>query len=451
MRTHLPRRVAVFATVLTLGVVGFAGTAAAGGASADHRSGNQFKRVGYFTQWGIYSGNFVKRVETSGQAAKLTHINYAFGNVSSDGKCFEVNAAGLGDAWADYQRPATADDAVDGVADSWGQPLAGNFLQLRKLKARHPNLKVLMSLGGFTWSKFFSDAALTKQSRQAFVASCIDLFIKGNLPQLADDPSGGPGVAAGVFDGFDIDWEWPANNLIGGTSRPEDKANFTKLLREFRDQLDAYGRKVHKHFQLTAFLPANPVNIDAGFESHKIFHELDFATVQGYDFHGTWESQTNQQSALRQPAGDPVAHDFTVESTVDAWLKRGAPRHEIVVGMPYYSRGWTGVPDVNHGLFQPSTGPAAGAVEAGVNNYKDLVGLVGSKFTLFRDNRAGFAWLYDGTNFWTFDDATVFAQKAAFVRHNELGGAMVWSLDGDDANGTLTDVWFRGLTGHRND
>src|SRR5256886_971524 len=264
MRTNLPRRIAIVGTVLAISVTGFAGNATAG-ENSDHGSNNDFKRVGYFTQWGIYSGNFVKRVETTGQAAKLTHINYAFGNVNAAGKCFEANEAGQGDAWADYQRPATADDSVDGVADSWGQPLAGNFLQLRKLKAKHPNLKVLMSLGGFTWSRNFSDAALTKQSRQAFVASCIDLFIKGNLPQLADDPSGGPGVAAGGFDGLDIDSEWPADKPIRGTSRPEDKANYTKLLNEFRDQLDAYGRKVHKHFELTAFLPANAANIDAGF------------------------------------------------------------------------------------------------------------------------------------------------------------------------------------------
>jgi chitinase len=308
-----------------------------------------------------------------------------------------------------------------------------------------------MSLGGWTQSKYFSDAALTDQSRRTLVASCIDLFIKGNLPQLADDPSGGPGVAAGVFDGFDIDWEWPANNLIGGTSRPEDKANFTKLLDEFRDQLDAYGRKVHKHFQLTAILPANAANIDAGFEVGKIFRQLDFATVQGYDFHGTWESQTNQQSALRQPAGDPVSPDFTVKSTVEAWLTRGAPRSEIVVGMPYYSRGWTGVPNVNHGLFQSSTGPAPGPVENGIANYKDLAPQVGTKFTLFRDTRAGFAWLYDGTSFWTFDDKRVFAQKTAFIRDNRLGGAMVWSLDGDDDAGTLTDELFRGLNHRRHD
>jgi chitinase len=446
MRRHLPRLLAVVGTALAIGVAGLPGSADAGVVSPDHWRDNHFKRVGYFTQWGFYSGNHAKRVDTTGQADRLTHINYAFANVGPDGKCFESLTAppGQSDPWADYEHTTDAANSVDGVADTWGQPLAGNFLQLKKLKAKHPNLTVLMSIGGFTWSRYFSDAALTDASRKAFVSSCIDLFIKGNLPIL-DGGSGGPGVAAGIFDGFDIDWEWPANNLIGGTSRPVDKANFTLLLKEFRDQLNAYGHQVHRHLQLTAFLPAAPANIDNGFEVRRIFRYLDFATLQGYDFHGTWEKQTNQQSALRQPAGDPVSPDFTVVSTVDAWVSRGAPCHQLVIGMPYYSRGWTNVPNINHGLFQPGPDPAP-AAEPGVANYKDLANH--PTFTLYRDQRAGFAWLFDGTTFWTFDDPAVIAQKTAYIRHNGLGGAMVWELSGDTDTGTLTDALFDGLVRH---
>src|SRR4029450_13531182 len=127
MRKKLPRRLTVVRAVLALGVAGFPGNAVAGDGSTDLFRSGGFKRVGSFTQWGISSGNFVKRVDTTGQAAKLTHINYAFGNVNAAGKCFEANEIGQGDAWADYHRPATADASVDGVADSWGQPLAGNF------------------------------------------------------------------------------------------------------------------------------------------------------------------------------------------------------------------------------------------------------------------------------------------------------------------------------------
>src|SRR5690606_29156817 len=116
----------------------------------------------------------------------------------------------------------TAADSVSGAADSWDQPLAGSFNQLKQLKAKHPDLKVMLSLGGWTWSKNFSAAAATPQSRQHFVSSCIDIYIKGNLPVI--DGRGGAGAAAGVFDGFDLDWEWPGSPN-GNVGNIVDEAN----------------------------------------------------------------------------------------------------------------------------------------------------------------------------------------------------------------------------------
>src|SRR5262245_10544074 len=199
------------------------------------------RQVGYFTQWGIYGRQFyVKNLDTSGAAAQLTHLNYAFANVNEQGRCFESAAPGEGDPWADYQWPVPAELSVDGVGDTWGEPLNGNFGQLLKLKQKYPHLKVLLSIGGWTWSTFYSNAALP-ENRAAFVASCLDIFIKGNLPIL-DGGSGGPASAAGVFDGFDLDWEWPSSEgEPGNVIRPEDKVNFTALLAEFRKQLNALG------------------------------------------------------------------------------------------------------------------------------------------------------------------------------------------------------------------
>lgn len=422
--------------------------AATAAPAGDHD--RSYRKVGYFTQWGIYArGFFVKNLVSSGAAAKLSHVNYAFANVSEDGRCFEANLAGEGDAWADYQRPASAAESVDGVADSPDQALKGNFNQLRKLKARYPHLKVLLSIGGWTWSTYFSNAALTSASREAFVASCIDLFIEGNLPQLGS-VEGGPGSAAGVFDGIDLDWEWPGSEgEPGNVVRPEDKRNFTLLLAEFRRQLDAHGRRSGRHYQLTAFLPADPAAMDAGYQGHRIFRHLDFATVQGYDFHGTWESTTNHQSAIRVPAGQPVLPDFTAKRTIDAWVARGAPRSELVLGLPFYGRGWTGVTGGGDGLFQPAAGAAPGTFEAGYEDYHRLAALPASGFAVYRDNRAGFAWLFDGNTFWTFDDPAVMRLKTAFIRRERLGGAMMWSLDGDSGDGALVDAIHRGLGGGR--
>jgi len=400
-----------------------------------------YKKVGYFAQWGIYGRAFtVKSVDTLGMAGKLTHINYAFANVGADGRCFEANALGQGDAYADYQKSFDAASSVDGVGDTWDQRLKGNFNQLKELKARYPGLKVLISIGGWTYSKYFSDAALTAASRQAMVASCLDIYIKGNLPLIGGDPAGGPGAAFGVFDGVDIDWEWPASaGNTGNIVRPEDRQNFSLLLAEFRRQLDAYGGSVGRSYALSAFLPADPAKITAGIEVPQVFSALDWATVQGYDFHGAWESTTNHQANLYAAAGDPSPRRFSVDLAVTTYTSRGAPARALVVGVPFYGRGWTGVPATNNGLFQPGRA-ATGTWEPGIEDYKKLKSFPGTRY---RDTAAGALWLYDGTNWWSYDDPTVIAQKAAYVKNRGLGGLMAWELDADD--GTLTAAVDSGL------
>jgi chitinase len=412
-----------------------------------HHRAKQAEVVGYFIEWGVYGRSyFVKNVHTSGSADKLTVINYAFGNVAPASADDPGVVCKLADEWADYQRPWLAEESVDGQAVTWPRPILGNFQQLKALKALHPNVKVSISLGGWTFSKYFSDAALTKASRERFVSSCIDLFIKGNIPDPGWGGMGGPGAAAGVFDGIDLDWEWPGSEgNVGNIIRPEDKQNFTKLAREFRAQLDAYGKATGKDYLLTAFLPADSGKIDAGFEAGEIFDSLDFGTVQGYDLHGTWEPTTNHQSNLFTSSKDPASPRYSVDKTVKAYLKRGAPAGDLVVGVPFYSRGWTGVGSANNGLYQTSTGAAPGVWEAGVNDYKVVSGLPG--FTRYWDRRAGAAWLYDGTTFWTYDDPAVMELKAQYVRKNRLGGIMFWELSGDTPEGDLIGAIAGGLSG----
>jgi chitinase len=402
-------------------------------ADASGRGRDDFVKVGYFVQWGIYARSFfVKNLEDNGSAGRLTHINYAFGKVApnDDGEVVCLSA----DPWADYQTSFPVEKDVDGVAETAG-PLLGNFNQLRELKANHPDLKVLISLGGWTLSQYFSDAALTAASRRTLVESCIDLFVEGNLPAV-DGGVGGPGSGAGVFDGIDLDWEWPGSEgHPDNTIRPEDKRNFTKLVAEFRAQLDEAGKQAGKHYELTAFLPAAPAKMDAGFEVRKVFALLDFATVQGYDFHGTWERTTNHQAQLYSPNGDPDPAGFSLDLAIDSYRARGAPAGKLVVGVPYFGRGWAGVPSANNGLYQTSAGAAPGTFEAGVEDFKVLATKPGTRR---HDLVNGAHWLYYDTQWWSYDDAVTVARKMLYVRLNRLGGAMVWSLDGDDGRGTLT-------------
>lgn len=358
---------------------------------------------------------------------------------------------GEADAWADYVRPLDAAGSVDGVADTDTQPLAGNFNQLRELKAKHPGLKVMISLGGWSWSTHFSDAARTAASRKAFVSSCIDLYIKGNLP--VDGARGGEGAAAGLFDGVDIDWEWPGS--AGDTDtvyRPEDKQNFTALVHEFRTQLDAYAKSTAKegngqgrgstpkHYELSAFVPTAPAKIDAGFDVRRIMRDFDFVNLQGYDFHVSGEATTAQQSALY------AKDDFSVDQTVREWIGRGAPARKLVMGMPFYGQGWTGVTGGGDGLGQPATAPAPATWAAGYEDYKALKKLADSgTYTIHRDVRNGHAWLFDGTTLWTYDDPQVLRTKTSYIRQHGLGGAMFWSLDGDTDDGELMTAVDQGL------
>ena len=402
--------------------------------------------VGYFTSWAIYARSYrIKDVATSGSASKLSVINYAFGNVAPDASGDIV--CKLGDEWADYQVPWSAEQSVTGAEVTWPRRILGNFQQLQALKERYPNVRALISLGGWTWSRYFSDAALTAASRERLASSCIDLFIKGNLPDPGWGGMGGPGAAAGVFDGIDLDWEWPGSEgNAGNVIRPVDKQNFTKLVQEFRRQLDAYGTTTGKHYLLTAFLPAAPSKIDAGFEVPSVFATLDFATVQGYDLHGAWEATTNHQANVFASTFDPSSPRFSVDDTVNAYLTRGAVRGKLVIGAPFYSRGWTGVGAANAGLYQPAAGAAPGTWEAGVEDYEVAKSFLNRGFVRYWDGHARTAWLFDGTTFWTFDDPQAMKEKAKYVRKNDLGGIMFWELSGDTPDGELIGSIADGLS-----
>ncbi|UOE45594.1 glycosyl hydrolase family 18 protein [Agromyces larvae] len=358
---------------------------------------------------------------TTGAIDDLTHLNYAFGNVTSDLVCDILDEPGEGDAQNDFVRAVPAADSVDGVADAPDQALAGNFNQLRKLKAAHPDIEVLVSLGGWTWSDHFSEAASTAEGRTALVESCIDLYLRGNLPEVGG--RGGDGAAAGIFDGIDIDWEWPVTGGETANARPEDKENFLALMEEFRTELDALGAETGEQYLLTAFAPAGGWNAgQGGWLDPRLFAAVDFLNVQGYDFHGGWVPNTTGHQGNLHPDGDQN-WGLGLDGAMGMYVAAGARPDQLNAGLAAYGHGWFGVADGSAGWK-----PAAGYI--GTKTYAELR-TVG---TAFFDPAIGASWRYDGDQWWSYDDPTSVTAKAEWLATQGYGGAMWWDLSGDFRN-----------------
>jgi len=415
--------VALFASFLLLN-----GTALAATGAVEH---SDKILAAYFEEWSIYGADFnVADVQNSGAASKLTHLLYAFANVSSNGQC------AIADSWADYQTPYLP--SVSG--QPYTGPLYGNFAALQQLKQLHPGLKVMISIGGAsaTNTANFSAAAATAEGRQQLAASCIDIFIQGNVAQ---------GISTGtLFDGIDVDWEFPTST---------DKQNFTALLAEFRQQLNTLGRQTHTHYLLSIAAPAGSQNY-SNMQLAAVAAQLDFLNMETYDYHGTWETTTNHAAPLLDSPLDPAfGQGLDVNDTVTAYLKAGVPAGKMLLGIPFYGRGWTGVPDVRYGLYQTSTGPApspSGDTLAtdGVATFRTLEQLPATGgYASHRDYFSFADWLYSpaAQTFWTYDDPATVTFKMAYARliDGGLGGAFGWALKDDDSNATLLKTMAQGL------
>jgi chitinase len=411
---------------------------------------NQGKILGgYFEEWSIYyAGYNIANLQQNGVANKLTHLIYAFANVTTT----PAPACSIADSWADYSTPYLP--SVSGTP--YTGPMYGNFAAIQQLKQLHPHLKVLMSMGGASAANLaaFVSASSTQAGRKALASSCIDMFVRGNIA---------PGITApGLFDGFNIDWEFPTAT---------DKQNFTALLKEFRSQLNALEKTTGKQYVLSFDGPAgaqNYVNIDL----RAAAEQVDFITIDGYNYAGSWDSQTNDASPLFDDRKDPLyGQDLDIDATVNAYLRAGVPPWKYTMGVPLYGAGWSGVPKTNHGLYQSSTGPSAVLLANGTGpctdtsgntagcdtlltpgtaTYSTLANLPANGYTQWFDGKRIAVSLYNPTTetFYTYDDPDTAFLKMLYIDvkvPGGLGGAYVWALKDDDANGTMVKTMAAGL------
>ncbi|MEV8594021.1 glycoside hydrolase family 18 protein [Streptomyces sp. NPDC052012] len=385
--------------VLGAGLLAGAGPSTAATSAQEAAAGS--KVVGYFTEWGTYDRKYyVKNIETSGSAEKLTHINYAFGNVTG-GKC------AMGDSYAATERTYTAAESVDGVADTWDQPLRGTFNQLRELKKKHPDLKILWSFGGWTWSGGFGEAA---RNPAAFAQSCFDLV---ENPKWAD-----------VFDGIDIDWEYPNACGLGCDTSGRDA---------YRNLMAALRAKFGSGNLVTAAITADATaggKIDAA-DYAGAAEYVDWYNPMTYDYFGAWDAAgpTAPHSPLTSYEGIPKAALHT-SATIAKLKDLGIPPAKLLLGIGFYGRGWTGVTQDAPG--GSATGPAAGTYEQGIEDYKVLKNKCPATGTV-----GGTAYARCGSDWWSYDTPATIAHKMTYKDQQGLGGTFFWELSGDTADGEL--------------
>ena len=246
------------------------------------------------------------------------------------------------------------------------------------------------------------------------------------------------------FDGADIDWEYPTGSGDSGNiERPEDKANFALLLAELRAQFDAQEAQDGHHYLLTIALGSDASAFQP-LDWATILPSLDWINLMTYDMAGDWSDVTGFNAPLYDSAGS-----LSDDATIKGLLALGVPADKLVMGAPFYGKGWSGVGAINNGLHQPYQSIAAGTSEAGSYDYYDLAANYVGKYPRFWDALAQSPWLYDKASglMIAYDDPELITRKAEYVKANGLGGMMFWEISQDTPDSALLTAMYDGLNG----
>lgn len=363
--------------------------------------------VAYFGQWGAYSDPpyYLRDLVRNGGAGLLDQMNYAHASVSG-GRC------SVADPRADLQTTYTGETSVDGTDDDPASAFRGYFHQLREVKRQFPKLRVLISLEGSS-ADFREDAR--PESRRQFVATCIETFLRGGFAPGISEP--------GLFDGIDIDWEYPER---------EDAGNFRALLEEFRRQMNG----VRPGLTLAIAVGDQP-EMQPGTDLRGVARLVDQVGIMNYDYAGPWNRTTGFLAPLfRRP--DTPRHYGSIAESIALYASAGVPFRKMLMGIPFYGYHWKGVDRANNGLFQRGQG----VVED--EPYR-VIRTLQTSYPTFRDPGSRAPWLFDGANFWTFEDPISVAFKSSYAAHRNLAGIMIWELGEDSAEASLLSAACRSL------
>jgi chitinase len=335
-----------------------------------------------------YVGGYRGLVDINKIAAnKLTHINYAFVNVLSN-------------------RAVLSNLKTDTV----------NLRLLNLLKQKNPDLKILISIGGWSWSENFSDAVLTDTSRKAFAESAVEIVKNYQL------------------DGVDIDWEYPGRpGEEGNVFRPEDKQNFTLMFAELRKSLDRLQRQTKRRMLLTTATGGFPQFLETT-EMDKAAKYLDFVNLMTYDIYSDKFAghHTNLYASSANPDG------LSADKAVKAYIAAGVPVEKLVMGIAFYGRRFLVADSLGTGLGARVVKQSFGK---GFTFMKDSM-IDKGNFKAYWDDKAKAPYMFNATTreFITYDDERSVQAKCAYVLEHKMGGVMFWEYSSDEKEYLLDEI-----------
>jgi chitinase len=375
-------------------------------------NGNSRRVIGYFTSWRTGKDGSPSYLAHNIPWTKVTHINYAFAHIGTDNRV-SVGPAGPGNASTGMEWPG-----VPGAEMDPSLPYKGHFNQLTKFKKQHPDVKTLISIGGWAETGGILNPDGTRNAtgglyRLAQSQASIDTFADSVVTFLRQYG----------FNGADIDYEYatsanhagnPDDFWISDANRGTLMTGYVNLMRTLRSKLDAASVADGKHYLLTAAVASSGWLL-RGAETYQVTQYLDYVNLMSYDLHGSWNHFVGPNAALFDDGQDAELKHWQMYTTPQYegmgylntdwayhYFRGHMPAGRINIGVPFYTRGWQGVNGGTNGLWgtaalpdqtkcPPGTGAGVGSTVPCGN------GAIGID-NLWHDSTAGGAEVPSGVN-----------------------------------------------------